>query len=164
MTNADPRSDEAAIDETEPLYSVAETAERTGLSAHTLRYYERAGLMLPVERVGEGAHRRYSQKDLRFLQFLKRLRATGMPISEMQNYVTLVREGDRTHEARRELLELHACRVRARIEELKQNLAGVEWKIDNYRRLSLEEPAEAGHGPCDDPVLSAAELGKGKIK
>lgn len=164
MTHAEPHTDEATTGENEPLYSVAETAKIIGLSAHTLRYYERAGLMLPVERVGDGAHRRYSKKDLRLLQFLKRLRATGMPISEMQTYMALVQEGDSTHEARRELLELHACRVRARIEELKQSLTSVEWKIDNYRRLIREEPEDAGQEACDDPVLSAVELGKGNIK
>jgi DNA-binding transcriptional MerR regulator len=130
--------------------SVQEAAERTGLSAHTLRYYERAGLLLRVGRQGSGAHRRYSEDDLRFLAFLKRLRATGMPIREMRRYAALVRAGDATLEERRHMLEERRDETRRQLRELQQSLDAIEWKIENYRRLGLEKidgpGAECGIG------------------
>ena len=73
--------------------SIAEAAERTGLTAHTLRYYERDGLLLhSVERAPSG-HRRYTDEDLRWIQMVTRLRATGMPIRDVRRYAALVRDG-----------------------------------------------------------------------
>lgn len=119
-------------------YTVQEAAIRTGLSEHTLRYYERARLIAPVHRDNSSRHRRYSDNDLQALEFLKRLRATGMPISQMQQYVTLYREGDATLEARRALLEEHGQRVREHIAELQAHLAVIEYKVANYEQFGAE--------------------------
>jgi DNA-binding transcriptional MerR regulator len=70
--------------------TIAEAAERTGLTRHTLRYYERDGLMLGVGRAGSG-HRRYSERDLGWIELITKLRATGMPIREVRRYAELVR-------------------------------------------------------------------------
>ena len=82
---------------TEPSgpFTIAQVATLSGLSAHTLRYYERIGLLDPVARV-HGGQRRYDAKDLAWLAFLQRLRATGMPIRDMQRYAELRRQGEST--------------------------------------------------------------------
>lgn len=112
--------------------TVHEVAERTGLSAHTIRYYERVGLIPAVGRAPNG-HRRYSEADIGWIEFLKCLRSTGMPISEMQRYVTLQQEGDATLQERLALLEAHRSRIKARLEELNRFLERIEKKIAWYK-------------------------------
>ncbi|GAA2354672.1 MerR family transcriptional regulator [Dactylosporangium salmoneum] len=87
-------------------YTIAEVSDITGLTAHTLRYYERAGLLSPPGR-GSNGHRRYVESDLGMLRILTRLKATGMTIQEMRRYAELCRSGAATFEARRVLLEEH---------------------------------------------------------
>jgi len=83
--------------------TIAEAAERTGLTRHTLRYYERDGLMLGVGRAGSG-HRRYSERDLGWIELITKLRATGMPIREVRRYAELARAGDGNEDERLGLL------------------------------------------------------------
>src|SRR5215207_7879739 len=94
--------------------TIQETAERTGLTAHTLRYYERIGLVWEVDRDSSG-HRRYTEDDIGWLVLLTRLRATGMPVRDMLRYAELARRGPETLAARVELLEEQRERVLARI-------------------------------------------------
>ena len=117
---------------TEQALSIAEAAEASGLSAHTLRYYERTGLLEPVSRNGSG-HRRYRAADLERITFLTRLRATGMPIREVRRYAELMKAGDATNEERLVLLEAHRDNVLAGLEATARNLELVEWKISFYR-------------------------------
>jgi DNA-binding transcriptional MerR regulator len=112
--------------------SIAATSERTGVSAHTLRYYERIGLIDPVER-DDGGRRIYSELDLRRVDFLRKLRSTGMPIIQMQRYVRLVRAGGGTERERLELLEEHRRRVSSDLEHLNDCLGAINFKIDMYR-------------------------------
>jgi DNA-binding transcriptional MerR regulator len=107
---------------------ISEAADRTGLSAHTLRYYERAGLIQPTER-GERGERRYASRDLRWVEFLQRLRATRMPVREMKQFAELRRGGAKTVAARRELLASHRRRVLGEIEQLRSNLRSIEAKL-----------------------------------
>lgn len=79
--------------------TIAEVAERTGLTRHTLRYYERDGLMLGVDRAGSG-HRRYTEHDLCWIELITRLRATGMPIRDVRRYAELAGDGKRGGAAR----------------------------------------------------------------
>lgn len=120
-----------------PWLTVTEVAQQTGLSAHTLRYYERVGLLGPVAR-GEDGHRRYAEADLAWLAFLLRLRTTGMAIRDMQRFAALRREGDATIGSRRELLEHHRDEVLARVEELQADLRSITDKITHYERLELK--------------------------
>lgn len=113
--------------------TVREASEFTGLSAHTLRYYERVGLLEPVTR-NAGGHRRYAQTDLEHLKFLHCLRATGMPIRHMQEYATLVRQGRATLDARLELLESHKRDVQGRIRELEGMLAIIDAKVKRLQQ------------------------------
>ncbi|GAA3667130.1 MerR family transcriptional regulator [Nonomuraea antimicrobica] len=111
--------------------TIQEAAARSGLSAHTLRYYERIGLIHSVGRNSSG-HRDYAEADLVWLDFLTKLRTTGMPIADMCRYAELRRMGRNTSGERKEMLELHRERVRARIAELTQDLKVLDQKIDSY--------------------------------
>jgi DNA-binding transcriptional MerR regulator len=115
--------------------TVQETSEKTGLSAHTIRYYERIGLIPSIERAANG-HRRYSDEDIGWIEFLKCLRSTGMPISEMQRYVELQQEGDPTLQDRLALLEAHRRRIKAKIRELNSFLERIEHKIGYYQNVT----------------------------
>lgn len=117
--------------------TVQETSEKTGLSAHTIRYYERIGLIPSIERASNG-HRRYSDEDIGWIEFLKCLRSTGMPISEMQRYVELQQEGDPTLHDRLALLEAHRRRIKAKIQELDRFLERIEGKIAWYQGLQAQ--------------------------
>ena len=123
--------------------TIAAAAAHTGLSVHTLRYYERAGLMLdPVERAAS-THRRYSEHDLRWVVLLTRLRATGMPIRRMREYAALVRAGDGNEAERLALLEAHRAAVLAQLEETRRSLEAVETKIALYQGC-VAKAAERG--------------------
>ena len=111
---------------------IAEAAEISGVSTHTLRYYERAGLMLtPVDRASS-SHRRYSPADLSWVAFLTRLRMTGMPIAGIRRYTELVREGASTIAERRELLVAHRERVREELADITASLRAIDYKIGIY--------------------------------
>ncbi|MEV8634813.1 MerR family transcriptional regulator [Streptosporangium sp. NPDC051023] len=113
--------------------SIAEAARRTGVSAHTLRYYERAGLVVtPVDRTA-GGRRRYRQLDLDWVIICTRLRATGMPIRTIRRYAELVSAGRGNEEERLALLEAHRADVTAELTEIQENLKLINHKIDVYR-------------------------------
>jgi DNA-binding transcriptional MerR regulator len=112
--------------------TISDAARASGVSAHTLRYYERAGLLDPVDRAASG-HRRYAEEDLARIQFLTKLRSTGMPIRQIREYADLMRRGDDTHEARLALLEEHRDAVRAHLAETERNLELIDYKIGYYR-------------------------------
>jgi DNA-binding transcriptional MerR regulator len=112
--------------------TISEAAEASGLTAHTLRYYERAGLLDPVGREA-GGRRRYSDGDLSRIAFLTKLRATGMPIREVRKYAELLRDGDGNEGERLALLEAHRDQVRAALAEMGRNLELIDYKIDLYK-------------------------------
>ena len=115
------------------VVSISEAAEATGLSAHTLRYYERAGLMASsVDRDESSSHRRYTEQDIGWVTMLTRLRGTGMPISAVRQYAELVRAGDGNEQERLELLVEHRERVLRQLEETREHLAAIDKKIDLY--------------------------------
>ncbi|ROS73379.1 MerR family transcriptional regulator [Cellulomonas sp. PhB143] len=111
---------------------IAEAASATGLSVHTLRYYERDGLMLgAVERAPSG-HRRYSPGDLDWLRMVTRLRETGMSIEEIRQYAALVRAGAASTAERLELLREHRRRVLVELERVQEHLRAIDGKISLY--------------------------------
>jgi DNA-binding transcriptional MerR regulator len=113
--------------------SISDAAELTGLSAHTLRYYERAGLMLDMVERAPSSHRRYTDADIRWVTLLTRLRATGMPIRRIREYADLVRAGDGNEPERLALLEAHRAAVLEQLDGMRQNLEAIEHKIEIYR-------------------------------
>lgn len=119
-------------------YSIAEAAELTGMSAHTLRWYERIGLITDVDRNHSG-ERRYRNDDLRWLGFVSRLRQTGMPVAEMVRYATLMRAGEHTAGERRNILFEHRDRLRAQLTELRSFETVLDFKIEHYDTVCREE-------------------------
>ena len=118
--------------------TISELAEATGLTTHTLRYWEAEGLIPEVER-NEAGHRRYRPDHIDWVGLLDRLRTSGMSIGRMRDYTALAVTGDETVAERRALLERHATEIRARIAELEQCLGIVRAKIDLYSGR-LEDP------------------------
>lgn len=113
--------------------SIAEASRRTGVSVHTLRYYERAQLVVtPVDRTRSG-RRRYHQFDIEWIVVCTKLRATGMPIKTIRRYAELVAAGIGNEDARLALLEAHRAEVLATLAELRENLELIDHKIDVYR-------------------------------
>jgi DNA-binding transcriptional MerR regulator len=113
--------------------SIAEAAERTGVSVHTLRYYERAGLVVTEVDRTAGGRRRYRKLDLDWIKICTRLRATGMPIRSIRRYAELVTAGRGNEKDRLDLLESHRAEVLAKLAELQENLELIDHKIDVYR-------------------------------
>jgi DNA-binding transcriptional MerR regulator len=118
--------------------TVQQAADKTGLSGHTIRYYERIGLIPSIERAPNG-HRRYSADDIGWIEFLKCLRSTGMPIAEMQRYVELEQDGDATLPGRLALLEAHRRRIKAKMRELNNFLERIEGKIGYYQEMKKQQ-------------------------
>jgi DNA-binding transcriptional MerR regulator len=111
-------------------WSIGEATEKCGLSQHTLRWYERIGLLGAVERGGDG-RRRFSDSDLDWLSTLTKLRATGMPVRDMQRYAELVRSG--AGEAERiDLLKRHREEVRRALATQRECLKLLDAKIGHY--------------------------------
>ncbi|WP_051781540.1 MULTISPECIES: MerR family transcriptional regulator [unclassified Streptomyces] len=126
---------------TQTRYTISEVEARTGLTQHTLRWYERIGLMPHVDRSHSG-QRRFTDKDLDWLGFVGKLRATGMSVADMVRYAELVREGEHTMDERRELLERTRREVRSRITELTDALAVLDYKIDMYAMKTVSGKAQ----------------------
>jgi DNA-binding transcriptional MerR regulator len=130
---------ENALSQGEVTLTIAQMAERTGLSADTLRYYEKAGLIEPVGR-SAGNQRRYAATDLDWVEFLLRLRATGMSIADMQRFARLRAVGDATVADRLAFLRGHRSGLAERIRLLQQNADALDKKIDHYERLLSPQP------------------------
>ena len=121
--------------------TIQQVTRATGLSAHTLRYYERIGLIHPIERE-ENTRRRYTADDVGWINFLLKLRAIGMSIKDMQKYAELQRQGDETLPERLEMLKSLRDEVEAHIDELNEHLKLIYYKIDIYQRIVAEKELE----------------------
>ncbi|MBH0780978.1 MerR family transcriptional regulator [Nocardia bovistercoris] len=118
-----------------PRYSIGEVSTRSGLSRDTLRWYERIGLMDYIGRDHTG-RRRFSDRDLEWLTLIGRLRTTGMSVADMVRYAELVRLGDDTMPQRLAMFRKTRADVLAKIDELRQTVAVLDYKIDIYRSRS----------------------------
>jgi len=130
--------------------TIGQVAELIGVSTHTLRYYEQAGLLRAISRTAAG-HRLYAPADLDWLAFVMRLKATGMPIAQMQQFAALRAEGESTFGARRRLLVAHRDAVRVHIAELQASLDAIGDKIAYY------ETQEGGTERRANPSQSSPE-------
>lgn len=119
--------------------TIEEVAKQTGLTAYTLRYYERISLIAPVGRAA-GGHRRYAASDMAWIAFLLRLRTTQMPIGMMQTFARLRGKGAATVPARRRLLEEHLQNTLAQIEAMRLSAQALADKIAHYK--SIEQTAD----------------------
>ena len=121
--------------------TIQQAVKATGLTAHTLRYYERIGLIHPIDRE-QNTRRCYTSDDIGWIDFLTKLRATGMSIRDMQKYAQLQRQGEETLPQRVEMLKALRDQVEQRIDELNEHLKLVYYKIDLYEKIVSEKEVE----------------------
>ena len=119
------------------MYSIHEVCERTGLSAHTLRYYEKEKLLPNVGR-SPGGFRQYTEEDVETLGMICCLKNTGMSLQDISRFMTLAREGDQTLRKRCELPKKHRDTVLKRIEEMQRYLDKVTWKVSIFTEKLAE--------------------------
>lgn len=131
---------------TRNVITIGELARRSGLSATTIRFYEAAQVLRPAGRAPNG-HRRYREEDVLWLEFVLRLKLTGMPLSEIRQYAALRAEGDPTLQQRLALLELHRQRLVAKMNELSDCAAALDTKIRTYRRQVRSARARDSKAP-----------------
>ncbi len=117
---------------------IAEVSEQYGLSADTLRYYERVGLIPPVNR-SESGIRDYNELDLRRVDFIKCMRSAGLPVEVLIEYIALVQKGDKTIEARKEILVEQRELLVARMKEMQKTLDILDHKIEVYENAVLKK-------------------------
>jgi len=122
--------------------TIQQAAAQTGLSVHTLRYYEKIGLLDPIAR-HDNTHRLFREDDLRWIAFLLKLRSTGLPIRDMLHYAELRRRGDTQESvsARKALLQQHTRTVEETIAELQSNLTVLHLKVKLYEDMERALPA-----------------------
>ncbi|WP_308820075.1 MerR family transcriptional regulator [Pseudonocardia alni] len=133
------------------IFTIGEVAERTGLSVHTLRYYERQDLLIsPVQRTS-GGRRTYTTVDIDWLQICVKLRESGMPLADLTRFAALVRRGPGNEEERLKLLDEHRQRVETQIHALEECRALIDWKVGVYSEHFQAGTAtglwDPGHGP-----------------
>jgi len=121
-------------------YTIDEAAAQTGLSKHTLRYYEREGLLPPISKASSG-HRRYTDDDIGWVRFLQLLRATGMPIREAKEFVTLTWAGDHTIPQRVAVLTAYRAALVERMAQDVEHLAALNYKVDYYKGVLAAQDA-----------------------
>ena len=119
---------------TSSFFPIGELARLSGLSTHTIRYYESVGVPKPIARAANG-HRRYQAEDVLWFEFVLRLKLTGMPLAQIKQYAALRVRGESTLEPRLAMLERHRERLVAKLTELAASADALDAKIRSYRRL-----------------------------
>jgi len=120
---------------------IAQVSERYGISSVTLRFYERIGLIPPVNRSESGV-RDYGEIDVRRVEFIKCMRSAGLPIEVLIEYVGLVQQGDQTIDARKKILVEQRKQLAARMEEMQKTLDILDHKIKVYENAVLKKEKE----------------------
>jgi DNA-binding transcriptional MerR regulator len=120
---------------------ISKVCERYSISSDTLRYYERIGLIPPVNR-NRGGIRDYNEIDIKRVEFIKCMRSAGLPIEALIEYVKLVQQGDQTIEARKEILQVQRERLVAKMEEMQETLDILDYKISVYEKAVLKKENE----------------------
>jgi DNA-binding transcriptional MerR regulator len=120
---------------------IGEVSERYDISADTLRYYERVGLIPIVNRNNTGI-RDYNEIDLKRVEFIKCMRSAGLPIEVLIEYVSLVQQGDQTIQARKEILKEQRRQLIARMKEMQETLNLLDYKIGVYEKAVLKAEKE----------------------
>lgn len=140
------------------MYTIQEVSKKTGLTAHTLRYYEKEGLISGVER-SSGGIRQYSDEDMEALWLVCCLKNTGMSLKEIAHFLSLTRQGDQTLRKRVEFLREHRENVMRRMAEMQKYLEKVTWKLNYFSdrlrdyeaRQTGEDDAPNGHCAKEEP-------------
>lgn len=120
---------------------ISEVSEQCGISSDTLRYYERIGLIPPVNR-SENGIRDYNEIDIKRVEFIKCMRSAGLPIETLIEYYRLVQQGEQSIEARKEILIGHRWQLVVKMEEIQKTMDLVDYKLDVYEKMLLEREKE----------------------
>ena len=120
---------------------ISEVSKQAGISSDTLRYYERIGLIPPVNRSESGV-RDYNDLDIRRVEFIKCMRSVGLPIEVLIEYYGLVQQGDETVEARKEILVEQRAQLVAKMEEMQKTMELLDYKISVYEEAVLKKEKE----------------------
>lgn len=136
--------------------SIGEMSRLCGVSTHTLRFYEAEGILLPAARAANG-HRRYHRHDVLWLEFVLRLKFTGMPLADIRAYADLRAQGDATLHQRLEMLRRHRQRLAEQIEALNTSASALDDKIDIYLDMIAERGARKERTPHDTDDTSTLE-------
>jgi DNA-binding transcriptional MerR regulator len=123
-----------AEEDQQRTYSIGEVSDLVGMSVHALRFYERQQLLVDQVERTSGGRRRYTQLDIDWLHICTRLRESGMPLTELQRFATLVRQGPGNEDQRLALLDAHRQRVDAQIDALQQARDIIAWKTSVYQQ------------------------------
>ena len=125
--------------------NIKKVSELTGISADTIRYYERLGLIPPVTRNQSGI-RDFTEREIGLLEFVRCFRKAGVSVEALIDYVTLLEEGEGTEEARLAILKEQAENLDARLEELRAARERLSYKIDNYQEVISQREKELLEG------------------
>lgn len=117
-------------------YTIKQAAEKTGLSEHTLRYYDREGL-LPLLKRSESGIRRFSDNDVEWIGLICCLKNSGMSIEKIKEFMILCLKGNETCEERRELLLMQKEHILKQMEELEKSLGTINYKINHYKEIGI---------------------------
>jgi DNA-binding transcriptional MerR regulator len=112
--------------------TIKQVSGKTGLSSYTLRYYEKIGLIKPVQRDRSG-HRNYFDEDLELIDFIQKLKSTGMQIKDITRYISLLDSNEDSYSERLEILEKHRARIKKRIQTAQEFLNIINYKIEWYK-------------------------------
>ncbi|MCM1322298.1 MAG: MerR family transcriptional regulator [Bacteroides sp.] len=117
--------------------TIAEVAERFCISADTLRYYEKTGLVPPVHRNKSGL-RDYTENDCNWVRFVICMRRAGIPIKALAEYILLFQQGEKTHSARKMLLQKQLADLELRLADMEECRSRLQWKIEHYDDQLIE--------------------------
>ena len=132
--------------------TISSVAKQTGLSPDTLRWYEREGVLPPIQRTSSG-QRVYDEKTIKLVTLVARLRRTGMPVAQTRKFLNLFAEGAASHSQRMALLEEHKQRIHKQIDQLQDDLGAIQAKIDHYAEL-IEQGLDCNnHVIIDETIL-----------
>ncbi len=123
-------------------FTLQEVVNRSGLSEHTLRYYEQIGLLDKVNRDHSSGHRRYSDEDLRIIEAMACLRATGMSIEDMRKYRELLKDGIAGANEQVELFEAHRQKLQIELEKKQEHLRYLEYKVEFWKAVAAGDDAK----------------------
>ncbi len=125
----------------EPAYTVKEASEKVGVSAHTLRYYDKMNLFPLVKRNAANV-RLFSEADLEWIRIVECLRSTDMPIHEVQHYVSLCLKGNSTIDERVDIIKKNEAILRQKIEQMQYNLQLLQFKMNYYLKIQQDRQKE----------------------
>jgi len=135
-------------------FTLQEVVDRSGLSEHTLRYYERIGLLEPVQRDHSSGHRRYTVEDLQVIEVMACLRATGMSIDHMRKFLELGREGQAGAGELAELFESHRQQLELELAQKQQHLRYLEMKVEFWKAVEVGDEAKAREISAETETLA----------